>query len=72
MGWFHKHDWVLVGRTYFPGRPLSSIHGIMGDEFRALVYATSEKTTFLWKCSDKNCDAIRKEECLGKEMRNDV
>jgi hypothetical protein len=68
MSWFHRHEWQLIGKTYVEGSSLGSIKGPSAAEYIDIIRAASDKTTFLWKCSHKNCSAILKEECLGREV----
>lgn len=64
MAWFHKHKWVLVGMTYAPptDRKFETF-----SEYTMQVL-TLGCTTFVWKCSDLECDSFHKEECLGKQQ----
>jgi hypothetical protein len=66
MSWFHKHKWILVSKTYAPPPSIPSWRSVTIDNWRYKLFMGC--TTYLWKCSDEKCDAIRKEECLGKEI----
>ena len=70
MSFFHTHKWELVGKTY--SEPQGNVKKITAydlEQWREMMKLYTGITTFLWKCSDKECDAIRKEECFGKEVK---
>jgi hypothetical protein len=70
MSFFHIHTWELVGKTYAePARNMKNITAYTMQQWKEMMKYVQGTTTFVWKCSDKECDAIRKEECLGKEVK---
>ena len=63
MWLFHKHNLVLVGKTYVePDR-----RTMKGGDISVLERLASGSTTFVWKCSDPNCSKIVKTVAMGKE-----
>lgn len=68
MSLFHIHKWELVGKTYAAPVSIKITNGD-SDSFSSYQQAITGTTTFLWECKDEDCDAIRKEVCLGKEER---
>ncbi len=69
MRWWHTHKWKLVGTTYAPPAGIKSVGEGTIEGLYAIRPLLVGQTTFVWKCEDPECDAIRKEECLGKELK---
>lgn len=69
MSFFHKHIWELVGKTYAePQGNMKTIKAYDMNQYREMMKYFTGITTFIWKCSDKTCNAIMTEECFGKEV----
>jgi hypothetical protein len=69
MGLFHKHSFALVAKTY--SQPQVSTGTVWGDSSYNLSPSVERLihgcTTFVWKCSDPNCGAVKTIVALGKE-----
>lgn len=66
---FCKHEWLEIKETYAPpkGHLVERLRGVnVSDFFERLIYGV---TTILWEC--KKCHKIRKEEMLGKGVKDD-
>ncbi len=65
MSFFHTHDLEFVGRTY--AQPTNEYVSQVGISMLVYQQLTQGCTTYIWKCSDPNCDKIVKTEALGKQ-----
>jgi len=71
MAWYrkHKHKWKFVGKTYAPPTMTvipNDLLGLSTETREAIERSSNGWTTYLWECEDIECDALRKEKCLGK------
>lgn len=62
---FHKHNWKEITRTY--AEPAKSVNNITTNNTNLVARIDFGFTTILWECED--CQALRKEELLGKEVK---
>ena len=63
MIFFHKHNWKEILRTETPPVKISKAKGSSDNLLERICFGL---TTILWEC--KECQKIRKEEMLGKEV----
>lgn len=66
MNLFHKHKWKRIVTTHAP--PVTGnfeLNGAGGMIERLKQGVTS----ILWECQDPDCQELRKEEMLGKEVK---
>jgi hypothetical protein len=69
VSWFHKHELILVRKTYAAPVPAGQIDAYLWTPSDLVMQAyTFGQTTFVWKCKDPECDKIVVRECLGKEV----
>jgi hypothetical protein len=69
MSLFHIHKWELVGKTYSPPRTRFDVANVSTPAaLETVERLASGCTTFVWKCSDPECDAIKQSVALGKEV----
>jgi hypothetical protein len=63
VGWFHRHEWVIVSKTYAPPVRMGSVQRIsehLAERFMAGV------TTALLRCA--TCGDVKAVEMLGPEV----
>ena len=62
----HTHNWKKIKETYAPPVPIN-LDQASGILIERLYFGV---TTILWEC--EKCQALKKEEMLGKEKKNDL
>lgn len=61
-----KHDWKIIAKTWAEPIPTGSkISGVSDATYGRLILG---QTTIVWEC--QNCHNLRREEMLGKEVKN--
>ncbi len=62
---FHKHNWKIIAKTYS-----ESFREMGGKSMRGYdAVLMHGQTIILWECQDKDCQGLRKEKMLGKEVK---
>lgn len=67
MSFFHTHDLEFIGKTYAPPSHEAHYYIYSDAKEEAKQRYLLGCTTYLWKCSDPNCDKIVKTIALGKQ-----